>query len=162
LRSCGSNFQELSVILNRDFREFIALLHSNKVNYLVVGGYALGTHGAPRYTGDIDFWVGTAHANLERLMSALVQFGLGSLGIVPADLLPPKGVVQLGYPPRRIDLLGQIDGVSFEDCFASRYVTTIGDLQVNVIGRQDLIANKRAAGRLKDLADLEALGENPS
>ena len=90
-------------MLNEDFKEFVALLTSNRVDYLIVGGYALAAYGHPRYTGDLDFWIGTDPANARRLLAALDQFGFGALGIGLEDLITPNRVVQLGYPPRRID-----------------------------------------------------------
>lgn len=143
-------------MLNRDFKEFAELLNARGVEYLVVGGYALAAHGHPRYTGDIDFWVRPTAANLERLLVALRDFGFGSLGLGIADFSVDT-VVQLGQPPRRIDLLTAIDGVDFDACFARREQVDLADVRLNIIGLEDFKANKRASGRLKDLADLESL-----
>ena len=104
-------------MLTPDFKEFAVLLNSNKVEYLVVGGYALAAYGHPRYTGDLDFWIGTAADNADRVLAALTQFGFGSLGIKREDLTEPGQVIQMGFPPARIDLLTSIDGVSFTPCF---------------------------------------------
>ena len=144
-------------MLNSDFKEFAALLDARGVDYLVVGGYALAAHGHPRYTGDIDFWVSPDTVNLVRLLAALQDFGFGSLGL-GADDFAADTVVQLGHPPRRIDLLTAIDGVSFDDCFARREIVALDGVSLNIIGLDDFKANKRASGRLKDLADLESLG----
>ena len=144
-------------MLNSDFKEFAELLNANAVEYLVVGGYALAAHGHPRYTGDIDFWVSPAPANIERLLTALQAFGFGSLGLAANDF-DADTVIQLGQPPRRIDLLTSIDGVDFANCWARRETVALGGLVLQLIGLDDFKANKRAAGRLKDLADLEALG----
>ena len=144
-------------MLNSDFKEFAELLNANAVEYLVVGGYALAAHGHPRYTGDIDFWVSPAPANIERLLAVLQAFGFGSLGLAASDF-DADTVIQLGQPPRRIDLLTSIDGVDFANCWARRETVALGGLVLQLIGLDDFKANKRAAGRLKDLADLEALG----
>ena len=144
-------------MLDKDFREFVELLNSTNVEYLLVGGYALAAHGHPRYTGDIDFWVNPTPANATRLMSALTQFGFGSVGLSESDFLKPDAVVQLGYPPARIDLLTAIDGVSFDDCYARRRQVDLAGVEIALIDVDDLRANKRAAGRPKDLADLDSL-----
>jgi predicted nucleotidyltransferase len=143
-------------MLNSDFKEFAGLLNANGVEYLVVGGYALAAHGHPRYTGDIDFWVSPAPSNIERLLKALHEFGFGSLGLVAADFTPDT-VIQLGHPPRRIDLLTRIDGVEFPSCWERRETFDSDGLQLHLIALDDFKANKRAAGRLKDQADLQAL-----
>ena len=143
-------------MLNRDFKEFAALLNARGVDYLVVGGYALAAHGHPRYTGDIDFWVDPAPDNIARLLSVLDDFGFGSLGLTANDFATDT-VVQLGQPPRRIDLLTAIDGVAFEACFVRREQVELAGVTLNIIGLDDFKTNKRSVGRLKDLADLESL-----
>jgi hypothetical protein len=143
-------------MLNRDFKEFAELLDAHGVEYLLVGGYALAAYGHPRYTGDIDFWVSQDPRNIERLLSALDAFGFGSLGLEARDF-GPDVVVQLGQPPRRIDLLTSIDGVEFDECFARRERVLMGDTPVWLIGLADFKSNKRATGRAKDIADLESL-----
>jgi hypothetical protein len=124
---------------------------------LVVGGYALAAYGHPRYTGDLDFWVGTQSANADKLLVALQQFGFGGVGISKEDLTKPNSVIQLGYPPRRIDLLTSIDGVDFVQCYQRRLVVKLGDMDVSFIALCDFKTNKRATGRHKDLADLEVV-----
>ena len=126
----------------------------------MVGGYALAAHGHPRYTGDIDFWVRPTPDNLTLLLGALQDFGFGSLGLGVRDF-DTDTVVQLGQPPRRIDLLTAIDGVTFDACFARREQVELAGVCLNIIGLEDFKTNKRASGRLKDLADLESL-EPPS
>jgi predicted nucleotidyltransferase len=143
-------------MLNRDFKEFAELLDAKGVEYLLVGGYALAAHGHPRYTGDIDFWVRSSDANLLRLLDALRDFGFGSLGLGVTDFTEDT-VVQLGQPPRRIDLLTGIDGVSFDACFSRREQVVVDGVRLNIIGLEDFKANKRASGRPKDLADLQSL-----
>ena len=145
------------MMLTPDFKEFAALLNSNQVEYLVVGGYALAAHGHPRYTGDLDFWIGTAADNADRVLAALTQFGFGSLGIRREDLTEPGQVIQMGFPPARIDLLTSIDGVSFTPCFQRRLVVDVDGLQLGFIALDDFKINKKAVGRHRDLADLELL-----
>ena len=148
-------------MLSRDFKEFVESLNAHAVEYLVVGGYALAAHGHPRYTGDLDVWVNQQPANLARLMTALEAFGFGSLGLSVHDFAATDAVVQLGHPPGRIDLLTGIDGVQFDACFARRQVMQVAGLDLPIIHVDDFKTNKRATGRLKDLADLEALEGDP-
>lgn len=145
------------MLLDRDFSEFIGFLLAREVRFLVVGGYAVAVHGHPRYTGDLDIWVSADADNATRLMLALDDFGFGARDITAADFTAPGRVVQLGYPPLRIDLLTSIDGVSFKDCFANRVEVDVGDLTVPFIGLTELRQNKTASARAQDLADLEAL-----
>jgi Nucleotidyl transferase of unknown function (DUF2204) len=144
-------------MLSTDFKEFIELLNSTQVEYMLVGGYALATYGHPRYTGDMDVWVKPEADNVERLLLVLSAFGFASVGLKKADFMEPEAVVQLGYPPARIDLLTAIDGVTFDACFERRAVVVIDDVTIPVIHIQDFRTNKIAAGRHKDLADLEAI-----
>ncbi len=147
-------------MFNKDFKEFVSLLNAHRVEYLVVGGYALAAHGHPRFTGDLDIWLQRSAVNAQRTVDALHAFGLGSPDISAADLTKPDSVVQLGYPPCRIDLLTAIDGVSFEPCAARREIVQIDTMPVPFIGLDDFKTNKRTAGRPKDLADLASLEEN--
>lgn len=144
-------------MLNPDFKEFIQLLNANRVRYLVVGGYAVALHGYPRYTKDIDIWIEMDPDNVANAIRALEQFGFGSLGLQMADFLVPDQVIQLGYPPNRIDLVTTVPGVEFERCYASRVEVEIEGVVVNFIDLDNLKKSKRAAGRLQDLADLENL-----
>ncbi len=144
-------------MLNQDFKEFIQSLNDNQVRYLVIGGYAVAFHGYPRYTKDIDIWVEMSQENAANLIKALEQFGFGSLNLQVSDFLDPDQVIQLGYPPSRIDLLTTPSGVTFENCFASRVEVPFEDLTVNFIDLENLKQNKKASGRLQDLADLENL-----
>jgi hypothetical protein len=148
-------------MLSRDFKEFIESLNAHAVEYLVVGGYALAAHGHPRYTGDLDVWVSPQPANLVRLMAALGAFGFGNLGLSVDDFATPDAVVQLGYPPGRIDLLTGIDGVQFDACFERRQTVEVAGVDLPIIHVEDFKTNKRATGRFKDLADLEALEGDP-
>lgn len=146
-------------MFNKDFSEFVSLLNAHGVEYLVVGGYALAAHGHPRFTGDLDIWLQQSKANASRVLDALRAFGFGSLDISVSDLLKPDGVVQLGYPPGRIDLLTSIDGVSFDLCSTRKEMVLIQGLPIPFIGLEDFKTNKKATGRLKDLADLESLNQ---
>ena len=143
--------------LQADLREFIVLLNSHKVEYLVVGGHAVAFHGHPRYTGDIDFFIRTAPANARRILAVLDDFGFGDLGISERDLLERGRIVQLGQPPNRIDILTSISGVDFDSAWEARVETVLDDQPVSLLGRNELLLNKQSAGREKDLADLAKL-----
>ena len=142
-----------------DFRELLALFNAHHVEYMIVGGYALALHGAPRFTGDLDVLVKPDPENAQRILAALETFGFASVGLTPGDFSYPDQVVQLGVPPVRIDLLTSLTGTSWDEAFAGRTAGSYGDVPVYYIGREQFIANKRAIGRQKDLADLEMLGE---
>ena len=144
-------------MLNQDFKEFIQSLNDNHVRYLVVGGYAVAFHGHPRYTKDIDIWIERTPRNASQVVKALDQFGFGSLGLKEADFLVPDQIIQLGYPPNRIDLLTTLPGVDFEDSYSSRVEIEVDDVLVNFIDLENLKKNKKASGRHQDLADLENL-----
>lgn len=144
-------------MLSQDFREFIKSLNDNGVHYLVVGGYAVAVHGHPRYTKDMDVWVEINPENAPKIVKALTQFGFGSLELTEKDFLDPDRVVQLGYPPNRIDILTTISGVRFEDCYKSRVEVEMEGVKVNFIDLKNLKKNKQASGRHQDLADLENL-----
>lgn len=144
-------------MLTSDFKEFAELLNSNRVEYLVVGGYALAAYGHPRYTGDLDFWIGTDASNAHKVLAALNQFGFGSLGITQADLTTENQVIQLGFPPGRIDILTSLDGVKFATCFERRLLVVVDGISLNFIHLEDFKTNKKSVGRHQDLADVEAL-----
>jgi hypothetical protein len=143
--------------LTKDSREFIECLRSNRVEFLIVGALAVSWHGFPRYSGDIDFFVRRDRENALRLMAALQQFGFGSLGITLDDLSVENRVVQLGVEPNRIDLMTSISGVTFEEAWRSRVTASLDGIEVDFIGREALIRNKRASGRSKDLIDVTEL-----
>jgi hypothetical protein len=138
-------------------REFINLLNSHDVEYVVGGGHAVAFHGHPRFTGDIDFPIRTTPGNVSRVLAVLDAFGFGNLGIVEQDLLERGRILQLGQPPNRINLLTSISGVDFDSAWERRVQTLMNDQPVALLGWDELIRNKRAAGRQKDLADLEKL-----
>jgi hypothetical protein len=144
-------------VLNQDFKEFIKSLNDNGVRYLVVGGYAVALHGYPRYTKDMDVWVEMTAENASNIIGALDQFGFGSLDLKEADFKVPDQIIQLGYPPRRIDLLTTLPGVEFSECFPLHVTVEIEDVSVNFIDIESLKKNKKASGRHQDLADLENL-----
>ncbi|MBP7831132.1 MAG: nucleotidyltransferase [Kiritimatiellae bacterium] len=144
-------------MLGKDFKEFIASLSARGVEYLVIGGYAVAYHGFPRYTKDLDIWIGPSASNVARLLKAMEDFGFGSLGLTAADFQDPTTVIQLGHPPYRIDLLCGVGGLDFSKAYARREQVVLGDLTVSFIAREDLVAAKRLAGRHQDLADVENL-----
>jgi hypothetical protein len=143
--------------LQNDLNEFVALLLSEKVEFVVVGGHAVAFHGHPRYTGDIDFLVRPVPANAQNVLVALRKFGFGSLGLSLDDFTSEGQIVQLGLPPNRIDLLTSISGVSFETVWESRILGQLGGHEVPFIGFDALITNKTASDRAKDRADIEVL-----
>ena len=144
-------------ILSKDFKEFIELLNKNNVQYLVVGGYAVALHGYVRTTKDLDFWISSTFENAEKIVIVLREFGFNSLDIKVEDFIRKGSVIQLGYPPYRIDILNEIDGVDFEDCFNKKLVIKIDGIDVNLIDLESLKKNKGSTGRLQDRADLEEL-----
>ncbi len=143
--------------LQPDFKELLALFNAHRVEYLIVGAYALAFHGAPRYTGDIDLLVRPSPGNAKAILAALADFGFASIGLLEADFLQADRVVQLGVPPVRIDLLTSLTGLTWEDANAQRVSGQYGDVPVHFIGKAEYIRNKKATGRKKDEADIEAL-----
>ncbi len=144
-------------MLSKDFKEFIELLNDNRVKYLVVGGYAVAFHGHPRYTRDMDIWIELSPDNADKILDALKEFGFGSLGLKPDDFLESNQVVQLGYPPNRIDILTTLKDLNFDDCYKTKVEVKIQGLRIDFIDIENLKKNKRATGRAQDLADAENL-----
>jgi len=144
--------------IQRDFRELLALFNEHKVDYIIVGAYALAFYGAPRYTGDIDILVKPDAVNARRVITALEKFGFGAVGLTATDFTSPDKVIQLGMPPVRVDILTSITRVTWEEVFLGRVEGKYVGIPVAYIGREQFISNKKALGRKKDLADLEALG----
>ncbi len=144
-------------MLNKDYKEMLQCLSDEGVKFLIVGAYALAVHGFPRATKDIDFFVWANPENAANLLRALDRFGapLGDLSVT--DFTSDETVFQIGAGPRRIDILTRIDGVKFEEAYARRLTVRLEGIEVPVISRDDLIANKRASGRTQDLADVERL-----
>lgn len=145
--------------VQQDFRDLLALFNAQKVDYIIVGAHALAYHGAPRYTGDIDILVRPDSENAKCILLAFDKFGFGSLGLQVEDFAAPDKVVQLGVAPVRIDIVTSLTGVSWNDAAAGRVAGTYGGLEVYYLGKREFILNKRALGRKKDIADLEAIGE---
>ena len=141
----------------RDFREFLQLLNSKKIEYLVVGGYAVGYHGYPRATGDMDIWIAINEKNALKITKALKEFGFDLLELEKELFLKKNKVIRMGIPPMRLEILTSIDGVCFETCFKNRTVADFGSFKVNFISMEDLLTNKRASGRPKDLLDYDVL-----
>ena len=146
--------------VHSDFKDLFVLFNAHGVEYLVVGGYALAFHGAPRYTKDMDILVRPTRDNAARMLAAIAEFGF-PFGLAPEEFDKPEQILQIGYPPHRADIITSIDGVPWEDAWNGRQPGNCGGVPVNFIGRAQFIANKRASGRLRDLADIEALGEPP-
>jgi hypothetical protein len=144
-------------ILSQDFKEFLESLNLNEVRSLVIGSYAMAFHNSPRFTKDLDVWLECSPENAKKVLKALVDFGFGTLDLAEADFSTPKRVIQLGYPPQRIDLLTSAAGVDFDECYLRRNTALIDGIQVAYIDIEGLKANKRATGRLQDLADVERL-----
>jgi hypothetical protein len=143
-----------------DFKELLELLNAHAVEFVIVGAHALAFHGAPRYTGDIDIYVKPALQNAERVMAALGEFGFGGVGLSKDDFIAPNKVIQLGHPPVRIDIVTSISGVRWDEAIKGSVTSLYGEIPVRYIGREHYIINKKACGRKKDLADIEALGED--
>lgn len=146
--------------MNSDFNELIAEFDAHSVEFLVVGAHALAAHGHVRATKDLDVWVKPALDNAERVIAALKSFGAPLHDLTPVDLATPGVVFQIGVAPIRIDVLTAIDGVTFEEAWPSRVASRFGGQRVFVLSRDHLIRNKRASGRLQDLADVERLLAN--
>ena len=144
--------------VHEDFKDFIETLNKNNVEYVIVGAFALAFHGHPRATGDIDIWLKPTPQNAKAVLKALNDFGFSELDISDDDIVSGK-IIQLGYPPVRIDLITLMEGLTHEEIWEGRVSGTFGDQQVFYIGREAFIRNKKAMGRHKDLADLELLGE---
>lgn len=145
------------MMLSKDFIEFIELLNAHNVRYLVVGGYAVALHGHPRYTKDLDVWIELSPKNAENIINALEEFGFGSLGLKTEDFLERDQIIQLGYPPNRIDILTTLKDIQFNDCYKEKVEIQIQGIKINFIDLENLKLNKRATGRPQDLADAENL-----
>lgn len=143
--------------LPEDFREFLNLLRSHGVEYLLIGGYAVGYHGFPRATGDMDIWIALNPANAERVVDTLREFGFDTPQLAPSLFLQEGSMVRMGNVPLRIEILTSISGVSFDECYRDRVVDLLDGIEVSIISLPHLKANKQASGRYKDLMDLEEL-----
>ena len=145
--------------IQRDYKELLELFNAHNVEYIIVGGYALAFHGAPRFTGDMDLFVKPDAENAQRILAALAEFGMGSLDLSQNDFTSLDNVIQIGVPPVRVDIMTSITAVAWEKAEAGRVIGNYGDTQVYFIGKDDFILNKRVLGRKRDLADLEAIEE---
>jgi hypothetical protein len=143
--------------MNPDFVDLLRAFLAADVRFLVVGAYALAVHGRPRATGDLDVWVDATPANAVRVMRALAAFGAPMDAITESDLATPGITYQIGVVPRRIDVLTDLTGLAFDDAWSARVTHPFGDIEVDFIGRDHFVRNKRATGRAKDLADIEGL-----
>jgi len=144
-------------MLNEDYKDILQLLLKDKVKFLVVGAYALGVHGYPRATGDIDIWVEPSQENAQKVYVVLGKFG-SPIKEISMETFSTKGIIfQIGVPPRRIDLITEIDGVKFENAYKNRKVISLQNLKVPFLSLKDLILNKQSTGREKDLLDVKYL-----
>jgi len=143
--------------LDPDFEDFIQFLNQYEVDYMIVGGYAMAFHGSPRYTGDLDVWIDISESNAEKMLLVIQAFGFSSLGFKKEDFLKENLINQIGYPPLRIDILTNIDGIDFKEAYTQKQVIEIEDLKANYIGLRDLIQNKKTSGREKDIIDVKTL-----
>jgi len=137
-------------MFNPDFKEFVQLLIKNQVEYLVVGGYAVSIHGYPRYTGDLDIWINPTPKNSVKVLDCLNE-------LTENDFIKEYGIIQLGYPPVRIDIINTLDGVTFDECFQNKSIIEIDGLSVYIISLNDLIKNKKTIARPRDIDDIENL-----
>lgn len=147
----------MDLTLPLDFKEFLKLLNDHEVEYLLIGGYAVGYHGYARATNDMDVWVAVNPRNAERVMRALADFGFDTPELSPETFLERDRIVRMGIPPMRLEISTGISGVEFETCYTARVVDILDGIPVNLISLEDLKINKRASGRFKDLSDLENL-----
>jgi predicted nucleotidyltransferase len=147
----------MAIELDPDFKAFLSLLERHDVEYLLIGGYAVNYYGYVRYTGDIDIFVSSSSENAARVARVMHEFGFTE--VTPEMMTIPSSMIRIGIKPTQLEVTNFIDGVSFDDCWASRSRVNIDDLELNVISLEKLRENKRASGRLKDLADLENLPE---
>lgn len=143
--------------LNPDFRDALLCFNAERVEYLLVGAYALAAHGLPRATGDIDLWVRATPENATRVVHALVRFGAPAEQFGSDDFSHPGQILQLGVPPVRVDVITSIDGVTFDEAWPDRLMVSVDGIPVPIIGRAHLLQNKRTAGRPQDLADVARL-----
>ncbi len=143
--------------LPKDFKEFLKLLNSRRIKYLVVGGYAVALHGYPRATGDIDIWIAISIDNAHKTTKALQEFGFNVPELKEGLFLEKEKNIRMGIPPLRIEILTSIDGVIFSTCYKSKKTVIIEGVKVNFISLKDLKTNKKASGRYRDLDDLEHL-----
>jgi hypothetical protein len=146
-----------TIQLPREFKEFIALLNAEKVDYLLVGGWALALHGHPRYTGDMDIWIRPTLENAEAVIRVLRQFGFRSKEFDPQAFTKAENIFRFGFPPMQVDIINTIAGVDFESCYQNKIIFQVGDVPINIICLDDFKKNKLATGRPKDIADADSV-----
>lgn len=146
-----------TIHLPPDFKEFLKLLNAHEVEYMLIGGYAVGYHGYPRATADMDIWIAVHPENSQRMVSVLKEFGFDVPELSPQLFSEEWQIVRLGVPPVRIKIATTIPGVDFGECYSERVVDMLDDVEVNLISLKHLKANKKASGRHQDLADLDNL-----
>ncbi|MDF1612077.1 MAG: nucleotidyltransferase [Stygiobacter sp.] len=144
-------------MLTQDFKEFIRLLNEQKVEYIIVGGHAVIYHGYVRYTGDLDVWINNSNENADKMISVIEKFGFGSIGLTKKDFMEKDSIIQLGYEPDRIDIITSVEGLNFNDSYPRAIETEYDGEKIKLLSLEDLKINKKAAGRLQDLTDLEKL-----
>jgi hypothetical protein len=146
-----------TIELPPDLSEFLRLLRSHAVEYLLVGGYAVGYYGYPRATGDLDVWVHSTPENAERLVRAFIDFGYSPKTVKPEFFVDPNRIIRMGVPPICIDVIMTVSGLDFADCYRRRNEQLLSGVQVSLLSLEDLKLNKKASGRPKDVDDLENL-----
>ncbi len=147
----------MALTLPPDFKEFLKLLKEHNVRYLLIGGYAVGYHGYARATDDMDIWVAIHPDNAQKLVSVLKMFGFDHPDLKPDLFLQEKKILRMGFPPMRLEITTSISGVEFDECYRSRIMDTLDEVEVNLIDLENLKKNKKASGRTKDIADVEQL-----
>ena len=147
----------MEIVLPQDFKEFLKILNHKKIRYLLIGGYAVGYHGYPRATNDMDIFISKDIETANQMVSALKDFGFDIPQLKDELFLKENNIVRMGIPPMRIEILNTISGVTFEDCYSKRIIEEIDGVQVNIINLEHLKINKQASGRHKDLDDYENL-----
>ena len=147
----------MDIELPLDFKEFLKLLNENGVKYLLIVGYAVGYYGYPRATNDMDVWIAIHPQNAQRVVNTLKEFGFDHPELTPELFLQENKIIRMGHPPMRLEISTGISGVEFDECYTGRIVDELDGVKINIISLPDLKTNKKAAGRLKDLADLENL-----
>lgn len=157
-RPCGS-LTMATVNLLPDFKEFLKLLNAHQVEYLLIGGYAVAYHGYPRATADMAIWIAIHRQNAEKIAAALKEFGFNLPELSPELFLKEGQIIRMGVPPVRIEIATTISGVDFSECYTARVVDVLDEVEVNLISLAHLKVNKKAAGRHKDLNDLENLSQ---
>ncbi len=147
----------MDIELPKDFKEFLSLLHVHGVEYLLIGGYAVGYHGYPRATNDLDIWIAATTENASRIVTSLKEFGFDTSELSATFFHQPDNIVRMGFEPLRIEILTSVSGVTFDECYQERVVDLFDGIEVTLISLKHLKTNKEASGRLKDLADIEHL-----